>query len=154
MFFVNNISVNTQNQVNARFLMTMLKDFLLCGSTGWCIEVFWTGLGSLVHHDKTLKGNSSLFMFPIYGMAFIFRPLSRILKDCSAFIRGLCYASCIISTEYLSGIFLKHHHACPWDYSDAKLNYKGVIRLDYFPLWFIVGLLYEKLLTAASSYRA
>lgn len=134
--------------------MTMLKDFLLCGSTGWCIEVFWTGLGSLIHHDKTLKGNSSLFMFPIYGMAFIFRPLSRILKNCSTFIRGLCYASCIISTEYLSGIFLKHHHACPWDYSDAKLNYKGVIRLDYFPLWFIVGLMYEKLLTAASHYRA
>lgn len=34
----------------------------------------------------------------------------------------------------------------PWDYSHARLNVKGVIRLDYAPVWFLTGLLYEKLL--------
>lgn len=126
----------------------ILKDFCICGLSGWCIEVFWTGLGSLIHHDKKLTGNSSLFMFPIYGMGFIFRPLSKLLKKCNFIVRGLCYATCIISTEYISGKFLKKHEACPWDYSDAKLNYQGIIRLDYFPLWFIVGLIYEKLLSS------
>lgn len=52
----------------------------------------------------------------------------------------------IFSTEFLTGAFLKKRGMCPWDYSKAKLNVKGIIRLDYAPLWFITGLLYEKIL--------
>lgn len=44
--------------------------------------------------------------------------------------------------------------ACPWDYSDAALNYKGIIRLDYAPVWFIVGLIYEKMLCATNKRPA
>lgn len=53
----------------------------------------------------------------------------------------------IYTAEYISGIILKKYDACPWDYSKAKLNYKGVIRLDYAPVWFIAGLLFEKILS-------
>ena len=35
---------------------------------------------------------------------------------------------------------------CPWDYSRARSNIQGVIRLDYAPVWFLTGLLYERLL--------
>ena len=54
--------------------------------------------------------------------------------------------SAIIGCEYTSGILLKHHNACPWDYSKAKFNYKGVIRLDYVPCWAAAGLLFERIL--------
>ena len=33
---------------------------------------------------------------------------------------------------------------CPWDYSDAKYNIDGLVRLDFAPAWFILGLVFEK----------
>lgn len=43
-------------------------------------------------------------------------------------------------------IFFQKLHICPWDYSHVPLQYKGVIRLDYAPLWFFTGLFFEWLL--------
>ena len=45
----------------------MLKNFLKCGLTGWCMEISFTALDSLRRRDMTLKGCTSLWMFPIYG---------------------------------------------------------------------------------------
>ena len=80
------------------------------------------------------------------GMAFLFAPISRLLRKKSVWVRGSVYAGGIFLTEYLSGMFLKKRGICPWDYSHARLNVNGVIRLDYAPVWFLTGLLYEKLL--------
>ena len=38
----------------------------------------------------------------------------------------------------------------PWDYSGVPHQYKGVIRLDYLPVWFLTGLFFEKILTKSS----
>ncbi len=54
--------------------------------------------------------------------------------------------SCIFLGEYVSGILLKRKNMCPWDYSRTPYHYRGVIRLDYAPVWFLVGLLYERIL--------
>lgn len=124
----------------------MKKRFIFCGLLGWCLEIFWTGLQSLQRRQMKLMGHSSIWMFPIYGMAFLFAPISRLLRKKSIWVRGSVYAGGIFLTEYLSGIFLKKRGICPWDYSHARLNVKGVIRLDYAPVWFLTGLLYEKLL--------
>lgn len=51
--------------------------------------------------------------------------------------------------EYVSGSFLKRHNMCPWDYSRSPWHWHGVIRLDYAPVWFTVGLLFEKILAPA-----
>lgn len=125
----------------------MMKKYLLCGLTGWCMEVFWTGLGSAVNHNKKLTGNTSIWMFPIYATAIIIEPLSILLskKNFNLFIRGFVYAACIFATEFISGSILKLFGACPWDYSKAKSNINGIIRLDYFPVWFVVGLIYERM---------
>lgn len=52
----------------------------------------------------------------------------------------------IFAVEYVTGTILMHFHICPWDYSDAAYNISGVIRLDYAPFWFAVGLIYEYIL--------
>lgn len=123
------------------------NNFLLCGLCGWCMECFWTGLHSvLIHKDKALWCRTSVWMFPIYGMAACLTPICQKLKDKSALIRGGVYTLCIFIAELSSGELLKKFGACPWDYSKAKLNYKGLIRFDYAPAWFLVGLFYEKLL--------
>ena len=53
-----------------------MKNFLRCGVFGWCLEIFWTSLDSLRRGELKLMGQSSAWMFPIYGMAALIRPLS------------------------------------------------------------------------------
>lgn len=127
-------------------IQTTNTNFLKCGVTGWCLEVLWTGLNNMRHNDKKLSSKTSLIMFPIYGMAAFIKPLYNHIKDKNMMIRGSLYTLLIYAAEYTSGSFLKKHDMCPWDYSKSKYNIKGIIRLDYAPAWFAVGLIYEKLL--------
>lgn len=123
-----------------------IRNFLLCGSAGWCMEILWTGLHSLLSGQKTLTGKTSLLMFPIYGCAAIIAPLSSRLSSFPLFYRGLLYMLGFYLVEFTTGTLLKQFDMCPWDYRHAPLQYHGVIRLDYAPLWFIAGLIFEKLL--------
>lgn len=122
------------------------NNFIKCGITGWCLEVIWTGLINFFNKDKKFSSKTSLLMFPIYGMAFLIKPISKVIKNLNFFFRGCIYTILIFCVEYISGLKLQKHNICPWDYSKSKYNIKGIIRLDYAPAWFTVGLLYEKLL--------
>lgn len=126
----------------------MIKKYLLCGLTGWCMEVFWTGLGSAIRKDKKMTSVTSIWMFPIYATAIIIEPVSKKLckKKTNTACRGAVYALMIFATEFITGSLLKKRDCCPWDYSKAKLNINGIVRLDYLPVWFVVGLIYEKML--------
>ena len=121
----------------------MKKKFIQCGVCGWCLELLWTGFLAFRRRDKTLTGHSSLWMFPIYGMAAFIGPVAALLRKCSLFFRGCFYMILIFSVEYISGSILKKHHCCPWDYSHTPYHINGVIRLDYAPLWFACGLCCE-----------
>lgn len=126
---------------------TIGNNFMKCGLIGWGLECFWTGCGSIRENkDKKMSCATSLWMFPIYGMAALISPISHLLKGKNVMMRGTVYTVCIFLTEYGTGSLLKKKGCCPWDYSSAKTNFKGVVRFDYAPLWFIVGLLYEKIL--------
>ena len=125
----------------------MGHNFFTCGLTGWCMEIIYTSLHSLYRKNYKLTGNTSVWMFPIYGMASFLTPVCRLLKGKSVMLRGGIYTCIIFAGEYLSGSFLRKLKACPWDYSHARFNIKGLIRLDYAPLWFGAGLLFEKILS-------
>ena len=127
-------------------ILSIIYNFLLCGLLGWCFECFWTGMNSLFEKDRKLTCHSSLWMFPIYGLACIFKPLHRFFSKSSMFLRGTIYTVLVFCIEFTSGLLLKAKNACPWDYSKAKTNIKGVIRLDYAPAWFIMGLIYDTIL--------
>ena len=127
-----------------------ISNFLLCGSAGWCMEIFWTGLHSLFAGQKTLTGKTSLLMFPIYGCAAVIAPLSVKLSSFPFFYRGILYTAGFYLVEFISGSFLKQFGMCPWDYSGVPLQCHGVIRLDYAPLWFTAGLIFEKILMKSS----
>lgn len=120
--------------------------FIKCGLFGWCLEIFWTGLGSLFQGDGRLTGHSSLWMFPIYGLASVILPVYQQIKPLNIVFRGLIYMLAIFTVEYITGSVLKQLNLCPWDYSQAALNINGVIRLDYAPVWFAAGLLFERFL--------
>lgn len=128
------------------------KNFILCGLIGWCLECIWTGLGSAFHKDKELTCHTSYWMFPIYGLASCIKPIYNCIKDVPIVLRGLVYTILIYGVEFVTGCVLGIFHACPWNYKKAKYNLKGVIRLDYFPAWFGMGLLYEKILIFSTKY--
>ena len=110
------------------------------------IHIFWTGLKSFQRRQMKLEGRSSIWMFPIYGMAAFLAPIARLLRKKCFWVRGAVYTCAIFLTEYLTGSFLKKRDMCPWDYSRARFNIHGIIRLDYAPVWFLTGLLYERIL--------
>lgn len=123
------------------------RNFLVCGLTGWCMEILFTSAGSLLKKDGRLIGQTSIWMFPIYGMAVLIRPVYRLIKNLPTLLRGMIYSLGIFFFEYLSGSLLKKHHMCPWDYSGAAANINGLIRLDYAPFWMAAGLIFERILT-------
>ena len=122
------------------------KNFFVCGLTGWCIEILFTSCKSLTKTNRKLLGQTSVWMFPIYGCAACFKPMYRLIQKRSPLTRSFIYACSIFTGEYISGSILKKHACCPWDYSTAHSNIHGIIRLDYTPLWMLAGLLFEQIL--------
>ena len=127
----------------------MKSDFVKCGILGWCIEIIWTAFHGIKSKNNKFIGYTSIIMFPIYGLASVIKPISLKLKKMKmpTIIRGIVYSIGIFMVELITGSILKKTNNCPWDYSSAKYNIKGVVRLDYAPLWFVMGLIYEKILS-------
>lgn len=131
-------------------MKTLIKNFLKCGLTGWCLEIIFTALHSLQKRDLKLMGHTSLWMFPIYGSACLLMPVFQLLRNIPVILRGSIYALCIFAGEYLTGQFLGKRKLCPWNYERSRWHIKKVVRLDYFPNWFLAGLLFERLLSERS----
>ena len=122
------------------------KNFAICGLTGWCMEIIYTSLNSFREKDMRLKGNTSVFMFFIYGMAVFLKPVCALVKNMPVWLRGLIYTVCIFSAEYTTGMLLSRKERCPWNYAHSRYHINGLIRLDYFPLWMGAGLIFEQIL--------
>ncbi len=119
--------------------------FIIYGLIGWCLEIFWTGLASLLKGDFVLSGQTYLWMFPIYGLAIFLEPVYESIKDQPIILRGGVYTLIIFSIEYLTGWLLQSLiGVCPWDYTGTLFSIHGLIRLDYAPVWFVLGLFFEK----------
>jgi len=120
--------------------------FLIYGAAGMLMEILWTGLGSIIQGHWALAGFTYLWMFPIYGLAVFLEPVHEAIRPAPWWIRGAIWASFIIMLEYVTGWALQSIIGlCPWNYSpytDSHVN--GFIRLDYVPVWFVVGLLFER----------
>ncbi len=129
----------------------MRKNFVICGFVGWCAEIIFTAIGSAIHQDWRLMATTSLWMFPIYGLAAFIPAIHKKIRNMPWFLRGLIYMFGIFLIEYISGSILCFFNVCPWDYTDSPRNYKGIIRLDYAPFWFLLGLFYEKILLHSHS---
>lgn len=94
----------------------------------------------------TLDSHTYLWMFPIYGLAVFLEYVHEEIRPYKWWARGLIYMTLIFGVEYLTGYLLDSLvGACPWDYSDKPLSVKGYIRLDYGPVWFMAGLLFEQI---------
>ena len=133
--------------VNPLPFFIVFKNFIKCGVIGWCMEILFTAFGSLRRREMNLVGQTSLYMFPIYGCIAFFQPIFLIVKNLSLPLRAFLYAASIFTAEFASGRILSKHCVCPWNYGRHRWHVNGLIRLDFLPFWAIVGLLYEQILT-------
>lgn len=123
----------------------MGKRYIFYGLLGLCMEVCWTGLGALFKGDMKLSAFTYIWMLPIYGLAVFLEEIHEKIRSKPVVLRGGVYALLIFLVEYSSGMLLRNLiGVCPWDYSLSRFSVDGVIRLDYFPVWFCVGLIFEK----------
>ena len=122
------------------------RNFIMCGLTGWCIEVAFTSMASACKKDRKLMGQTSAWMFPIYGMAATILLIYPKIQHWSPLRRGLLYGVSILSAEYVTGSLLSALDVCPWSYEGDRFSVNGLIRLDFLPLWMMAGLLFEQLL--------
>lgn len=122
-----------------------MRRFIIYGLLGWFLEIVWTGLGSLLSGDVRLTAKTYLWMFPIYGLVIFFEPLHDLIRFRPVWMRGLVWMVSFFVMEYITGWMLRSVvGTAPWDYSQAFFNVHGLIRLDYAPVWFAAGLLFEK----------
>ncbi len=123
-----------------------MKNFIVYGMIGWCLEIIWTGVGALLSGDPRLTAKTYLWMFLIYGLAVFLEPVHDLIRSWPTLVRGLFWMLLFFTIEYLTGWLLRFLvGASPWNYAGAALQIDGLIRLDYAPVWFLLGLLYEKL---------
>jgi uncharacterized membrane protein len=122
--------------------------FTVYGSLGLCAEVVFTAAhDSLRARRVTLRGRTSLWMFPVYGLAQpLFEPAHEAMRDrLPAPIRAIAYAAGFLAVEYVAGrAFVRVRGRAPWDYSHAGSNIGGLTRLDYAPFWAAAGLALER----------
>lgn len=127
----------------------MLIRFCIYGLLGWCWEVVWTAVTEKAwgkQRDWRLVGHTYLWMFPIYGLlAPLGEPIHNVLRPHFWLLRGLVYLLAIWVVEFSTGWLLKKLIGkCPWDYSEFRWHIRGIITLEYAPVWFFFGLGFER----------
>lgn len=130
--------------------LSLWMRFVVYGCFGWCFEIIFTSVKGFFRSkgkDWSFFGKSYLWMLPIYGLAaFLFEPAHDAMRQLPWPIRGVIYAIGLFIVEFITGWLLRVTTGkCPWDYSHAKYNFKGLIRWDYAPVWFGFCLVLEQL---------
>jgi uncharacterized membrane protein len=115
--------------------------FLIYGCAGCCFEIVFTGVKHLIasgFKDWSMRGKSYIWMFPIYGLlAFLFEPAHDRIRPLAWPVRGLIYVTGFYVVEFTTGWLLRVITGrCPWDYSETRYHFKGLVRWDYAPIWF------------------
>lgn len=125
---------------------SMKTRFIIYGLVGWVTETLFTGLDSLLKGDLTMRAWTYIWMFPIYGLMILLEPVHDLIRKWPVVLRGGVYTIMIFGIEYTTGWIIRELIGkCPWDYGIGPYSIDGLITLRFIPVWFVGGLLFEKL---------
>jgi uncharacterized membrane protein len=124
----------------------MKTRFIIYGLIGLVAETFFTGFGSLLKGDLTMRAWTYIWMFPIYGLMILLEPVHNSMRDLPVVLRGGIYTILIFAIEYSTGWILRELIGrCPWNYGTRPNSVDGLINLYFIPVWFFGGLIFERL---------
>lgn len=87
-----------------------------------------------------------IWMYPIYGLMILLEPVHDLIRKWPVVLRGGVYTIMIFGIEYTTGWIIRELIGkCPWDYGIGPYSIDGLITLRFIPVWFVGGLLFEKL---------
>ena len=117
------------------------------GIHGFCNEVVFTCLYDIPFKgfNPALTGYSSCYAFLLYGLSCLSVEYfyQRYLGNIHILSRALAYIVYAFTWELSTGLLLSMFDACPWDYSDHRFNFLGLITLEYTPVWCAFGFYVE-----------
>lgn len=123
--------------------------FYIYAIHGYVIEVMFTAVWEfVVNHNLKFPGNTSVWSLVIYGISILVveQIYFHLQGSASLLVRGIIYTIWTYLWEFCTGYLLKSFDACPWDYTNFDWDVMGLVTMEYAPLWFIGGILTEKLL--------
>ena len=100
-----------------------LSNFFLCGSAGWCLEILWTGLHSLLAGQRTMTRQN--FSFDVSHLRLCRSYRTAVCQNLHRFLfftGDFFILFGFYLVEFLSGSVLKQFGMCPWDYSGARFS--------------------------------
>ena len=125
-------------------MLVLLEKMIAYGCLGLLIEIFFTGIGSLIggHWDAT--GKTYLWMLPVYGFtALLLEGVSGAISW-PFYLKAFIYVPIIFFAEGLSAWIIKRIIGrVPWDYGVSHWTPFGFINLKYAPYWFILALAFD-----------
>ncbi|XP_049511390.1 transmembrane protein 229B-like [Dermacentor silvarum] len=117
---------------------------------GYFTEVTFTAVWDLLATgNPELRGYSSIWSLAVYSFCCMGMENIGSFLHSRAIplpVRALAYTCWIYAWEFTTGSVLRVMGTCPWNYKHFRYNFSGLVTLEYAPLWFLCGLLFELLL--------
>lgn len=129
-------------------LPNLLFEMALFAILGLGFETVFTAVLDLKSDKRRfLMGYSSLWYLPLYALTPVFLHLATgSISELPIWMRGSIYAIVIFGVEYCGMLALRLLlGASPSEegYQKSRWSIHGLIRLDYFPAFFLLGLAFE-----------
>ncbi|XP_016424243.1 transmembrane protein 229b [Sinocyclocheilus rhinocerous] len=128
--------------------LTALSRWYLYAIHGYFCEVMFTAAWEfVVNCNWKFPGVTSVWALFIYGTCIlIVERMYLCLRDrCNVLLRCIIYTLWTYLWEFGTGLLLRQFDACPWDYSEFKYNFMGLITAEYAVPWFCASFIVERL---------
>ncbi|XP_032356791.1 transmembrane protein 229b [Etheostoma spectabile] len=127
--------------------LTALSRWYLYAIHGYFCEVMFTAAWEfVVNCNWKFPGVTSVWAFFIYGTCILIveRMYLKLRDHCPVLLRCVIYTLWTYLWEFGTGLLLRQFNACPWDYSEFRYNFMGLITAEYAVPWFCASFTVER----------
>lgn len=135
---------------NLEWFFEGLQRLTAFGFLGLLIEVIFTGGKSLFYRRWDAPAKTNLPIFFVYGFGGMILEAINEYIGWSIWFKAIPITLAIFAIEFLTGLLFKVIYGrCFWKYTVSetseevhKFSVMGLIRVDYFPFWYTVSVLF------------
>ncbi|XP_036006883.1 transmembrane protein 229b [Fundulus heteroclitus] len=127
--------------------LTALSRWYLYAIHGYFCEVMFTAAWEfVVNCNWKFPGVTSVWALFIYGTCILIveRMYLSLRGRCPVLLRCVIYTLWTYLWEFGTGLLLRQFNACPWDYSEFRYNFMGLITAEYAVPWFCAAFMVEQ----------